>query len=63
MVPMTRKTQRKMLLASVPNLSMIFPWAMVKMIPNTCAARRETQVQEKKRFTENRRISAAPPGP
>lgn len=38
MVPMTRKTQRKMLLASVPNLSMIFPWAMVKMIPNTCAA-------------------------
>lgn len=49
MVPMTRKTQRKMLLASVPNLSMIFPWAMVKMIPNTCAARRDTQCRKKKK--------------
>lgn len=40
MVPMTRKTQRKMFPASVPNRSMIFPWAMVKMMPNTCSRRR-----------------------
>lgn len=37
-VPMRRKTQRKMFPASVLNLSMIFPWQMVKMIPNTCGA-------------------------
>lgn len=35
-VPTRRKTQRNMFPASVPKLSMIFPWQMVKKIPKTC---------------------------
>lgn len=38
-VPVSRKTQRKMFPANVPNLSMIFPWQMVNMMPNTYVCR------------------------
>lgn len=34
MVPMRRKTHKKMFPANVPKWSMIFPWPMVNMIPN-----------------------------
>lgn len=41
--PIRRKTQRKMFPASVPKWSMIFPWQMVNIIPNTCAEHRESK--------------------
>lgn len=40
-VPSKRKTLRKMFPGKVPKLSMIFPWLMVKMIPNTCLKKKK----------------------